>query len=617
MRTLCLLLALTAPLLAQGPAKPGAAKAGAAKGAATPAPVAPPAGSAAPVIDPASGLVVNGTFAKTRPVDNLWDGVNSTNGLAGEVRSAYAITERGAPGAVALPVSVNFIDMNGDGLNDIVSADPAGTMRVYFNSGSKTDPKFTVAETVPLFLSRPAKDEEFDYWWGHGMAKIAMYDWNKSGSVDLLFGNYSGEIVFIPNAGTKGSPYFPQPPVYARATIPTSKKGHLWANLLAPCVYDWNKDGKPDVLTGEGSYSANAIHLLINEGANIGGKFTDESRYFLCFGDGREHLVPTVVDWNADGEPDVLVGDRNGTVSVHLREPTWRPGDELKMYQYVDFAGTQKLGIAITPTAVDYNGDGLFDILLGRADGRIQLSLNRGEKGQPKFDKPADVLGTDLWGKNILVPEGWTTDNANYRGNIYGFVTVTDEASPGGGKVLKMGYWPSPNKIIKLVHPTVAGRNNDYYWRNDVGIWYPLDATRGGEFKPVNAFTIRQNLKGIKNNGTYTISFKARGNKMTDGLATVALFGHVELAPTRFERKSSGRGANAIRNELTDEVMVRQELRNGDKWETYSKTFTVTFNKKELKATPEPKFAILEFKAFLAQYDGTCEVADVSIKEGK
>src|ERR1700760_1630203 len=47
---------------------------------------APPAASAAPVMDAFSGYVVNGGFEKTTPVDNLWDGVNFTGGLAGEVR---------------------------------------------------------------------------------------------------------------------------------------------------------------------------------------------------------------------------------------------------------------------------------------------------------------------------------------------------------------------------------------------------------------------------------------------------------------------------------------------------------------------------------------------------
>jgi hypothetical protein len=617
MRILLCLLALSAAALGQATPKPGSGKTAAKPpAAATPAPKpgatpAPPPGSGP------TGYVINGDFQKSSPADNLWDGVNAAGGLAGEVRQAFALTDKGPPGGVNLPISVNFVDMNGDGVGDIVSADPAGTMRVYFNSGSKTEPVFTHAETVPLFLSRPAKDEIFDYWWGHGMAKISMYDWNKSGNVDLLFGNYSGEMVFIPNAGTAGAPSFPQPAVYARATIPTSKKNQLWANLLAPCVHDWNKDGKPDILVGEGSYSANSIHLLLNESSSSGGKFSEDSRYFLCYGDGREHLVPTVADWNNDGEMDVLVGDRTGGIAVHVRQPGWKPGDEVKLTQFIDFGGKDRLNIAITPTAADMNGDGLFDILLGRADGRIQMSLNKGAPGQPKFELPVDVKGKDIWGKNILNPVGFTSDNGNQRGNIYGYVSVTDQPSPNGGKVLKMGYWPSPNKIIKLVHPTVTGQNTKHFWRNDRGIWYVLDASRGAEFKQTNAFTLRQNLQGLKVGQNYVLNFKARGKRMVDGLATIALFGHKEVAPPKFTKKASGRGATATRNEKTEEVFIEENLNQTNTWQVVSKPFTVAFKDKDVKTLTEPTFAVLEFKAFLSQYDGELEVCDVSITPGK
>ena len=41
-------------------------------------------------------------YAKAEGIDNLWDGVNSGNGLAGEVREAYALTAKGPPGNITL-----------------------------------------------------------------------------------------------------------------------------------------------------------------------------------------------------------------------------------------------------------------------------------------------------------------------------------------------------------------------------------------------------------------------------------------------------------------------------------------------------------------------------------
>src|SRR4051812_35936940 len=108
----------------------------------------------------AQSLVVNGDFAKFKPTDNVWDGINSSGGFAGFPRTTYAVTETGPPGGVAMPITVSVIDLNNDGKLDIATCDPLGIMRVYFNVGTKTEPKFTVGEIMPIFLTRPARDED-------------------------------------------------------------------------------------------------------------------------------------------------------------------------------------------------------------------------------------------------------------------------------------------------------------------------------------------------------------------------------------------------------------------------------------------------------------------------
>ena len=94
-----------------------------------------------------------GGFEHSTLQDNLWDGVNGNGYLAGFTHTAQIVTERGSFSALAMPPSVAFVDLNGDGKPDLVTADPSGFLRFYPNSGTPTAPKFTSAEVIPFFLS--------------------------------------------------------------------------------------------------------------------------------------------------------------------------------------------------------------------------------------------------------------------------------------------------------------------------------------------------------------------------------------------------------------------------------------------------------------------------------
>lgn len=572
---------------------------------------------ATPTLALAQNLVNNGNFVKFKADENLWDGVDGGNYLAGFRRGTYAVTEGGKLGDLEMPLSVNFIDMNQDGLPDLVTADPAGVVRTYFNSGTKTEPKFVQAEVVPIFPPQVAKDNRWNrgLWTApHGVPKITMYDWNRRGLVDMVYGNYTGDLVMLANTGKTGAPGFDQPANYQKVRIPTSK-GTQWGNLFAPCAVDWNKDGKPDLLVGEGTYSANAVYILLNQSSSSMPNYPEEQRFYLCYGDGREQLVPTAVDFNGDGLMDVLVGDRLGTISVHLNHANWKPGEELPVSQMLRFGGADKIaGGAIAPTAADFNGDGLFDLIIGKANGRIAVCLNTGTKTEPKFDAPKEIQGTNLWADNVRYPDGYSFDAGHGRGNLYAYITVDDEASPGGGKTLKCGYWPSPNKIYPLPELTVDGRDDRdffHYWREE---WEPVNARWAGDGRQTNSFIIRQNLKELKVGSTYELSFKVKGVGVQNGLATVALLGAKENVATKFKKNERG-GAKPIKDETSEQVDESVQFQSNKAWTPVTKTFTVRFKEKNLKDVTATTLAILEFKFDLVHNVGNYSFADVQIVE--
>jgi hypothetical protein len=562
----------------------------------------------------AQNIVANGNFSQFKAEENLWDGVDGQNFLSGDRRSAYAVTESGKIGGLAMPVSVNYIDVSGDSFPDIVTADAEGVIRAYINGGTRNAPKWTHAEVVPIYPPMVAKDVKWDrsLWeWGHGYPKLAMFDWSKRGMPDLIYGNYVGDVVMIANAGTPTAPMFPQPTAYVKARVPISVK-RPWGNLFAPCPVDWNKDGKPDLLIGEGSYSANAVYVLLNQSSGSEPKFTEEQRYYLCYGDGREQLTPTVADWNGDGELDVIVGDRKGTVGVYLNPGNWKPGVELPLTTMVNFGNVRDFGTSVAPCAADYDGDGLFDLLIGKATGRIALSLNKGTAKEPKFETPTELQGVGIWSNNIRIPAKWTMDPGINRGNLYGYIGVDDEPGPDGSKVLKSGYFPSPNKVFKMVDLSVDGKDYKDYFRYWLDEWVPIDARWAGYSRSADTFVIRQLLTPLKTGTTYQLSFKVKGRTIQDGVATVAYLGANEGKPTKFEKGERG-AAKPIKDETNEQQEEPVNFSSSADWKKVEKTFTVHFREKGIRALEETTLAILEFKFRLTPYLGDCLLADVQI----
>ena len=98
-------------------------------------------------------------------------------------------------------------------------------------------------------------------------------------------------------------------------------------------------------------------------------------------------------------------------------------------------------------------------------------------------------------------------DVGNNRGNLYAYASVVPtSASPNGGKVLKFGFFPSPNKVFKM---SSAQRR-----RPRRGGLLPLLAGRVGNRPRAlgrllagrpTPFLIRQNLAPLKVGGTYTV----------------------------------------------------------------------------------------------------------------
>lgn len=579
-------------------------------------------------------LISNGSFEKFIKQDNVWDGVDSGGFLAGERRSLPALTEEGSVADLPMPVSVNFIDINQDARPDLVTADPAGFFRAYFNSGTKTEPKFTHAESIPLFLSRrmqagvrPWPDPREP---GREGTKLHLHDWNRRGVLDLIVGNYAGEIMLIPNRGSAAVPDWRQPRIIDDVLVKTRKEGQLWGNLFAPWAMDWDGDGRTDLLVGEGSYSANAVHLLLNRqsspgvGAGAKPEFSAEHRHYLAFGDGREHLAPTTADFNGDGRPDLLVGDRGGTVALHLHPGEWKTGAELPLASLLKLGKSAGLGACIAPYAADWNGDGLCDLIIGRTSGRISVSLNSGTREQPRFGAPSEVRGTDLWGPGTVnAPAGWTFDAGAAKGNLYAFVASVDASQDGaaapadGSRCLKAGYFPSPNRILKK--PVLAILPATPAKPEVIEVLFGRFRARSASI--VNAetgthhFVLGTEIKtALRPGADYVLSFKIKGRGVREGTWALDYAGMRENAPARIDRGE--RGAATISHDVAREIVQESgTLTPGPGWTEVTRTFRVRFRDDRLNALKTTSHAALQLRFTLEPYESVLYLDEVRLIE--
>ncbi|MCK4998580.1 MAG: VCBS repeat-containing protein [Anaerohalosphaera sp.] len=166
-----------------------------------------------------------------------------------------------------------------------------------------------------------------------------------------------------------------------------------------PSYYDWNNDGSNDLIVGEGgSGYPGHVRIYLNSSTSAEPEFST-FQYAQSDGHTLEYtwdgcncgclgLFPRVVYWNDDQRKDLLIGTADGYVIIFINigtdsEPTFDAGTRI---QYVQYGSTVDIASArTTPSFVDYDNDGLKDLVVGGYDGYIHIYLNQGTEGYPSF----------------------------------------------------------------------------------------------------------------------------------------------------------------------------------------------------------------------------------------
>jgi hypothetical protein len=578
-----------------------------------------------------TNLIGNPGFERSIRSFSPWGGVSSSGLLESPTNEADILAQVGGVAPSKMPVSISAGDLNGDGLPDIAAMDGLGYLKIYFNSGTKTEPKFSTPEYTSLFLNplplmRPVNRQVVNVHGSQGTQRIHLADVTKTGKLDLLIGTYGGTLHFIPNSGGPARPDFRNPARPEQALVKTGSR--IWANILAPHAVDWNKDGRPDILVGEGSYSANSIHILL--GKKMGQPaFEDADRHVLAWGMGLEQLSPCVVDWNNDGHPDLLVTERGGRVALYLNSGApWKPGDTLPFHSLLTVDGAPPAGLPpgtdtakpdpldflkatnlvstggiSTISSADFNGDGLFDLVFGKRSGRIAIALNKGQSGQPKFGQPEDIKST-VQAEMIFAPSSWTISTGEQRGNFLAYASaIKADANPAiapaeGTSSLVVGYAPAKYTILPLpAYPRPAARDTETV------IYSP------------NYFEVTQTLgTPLQVGKTYTLTFKARGAQVSAATATLQFRGLKQLGEDRIVRGDRG----AVKKELNkaeETQKLPETFSPGSNWSEVRKDFAIKFENKDLNTLEKTTGAELRISFLLVPGTGQIALDDFKLVE--
>lgn len=583
-----------------------------------------------------TNLIYNGSFESFWQADNLWDGVDTNGFLAGTRGTAKAVTERGTVDNVAMALSVQAADMNGDGLVDLVTIDADDIIRIYFNSGTAAAPKFTHGEIVPVFLAQlPHVDSSIRKAYRIGVADLAG-----NGVNDILLGNYGGELMILKNSGSRTNPDFRQPTSIESIVVPTNKAGSLWGNLFAPAAADFSKTGRIDFLIGDGGYSANNIHLFINQGNGPAPKLSDENRQYLAYGDGREQLIPAVVDYNGDGNLDLIVGDRKGALNLYLSKGPWNKDKELEFSSVLTLGKTAKFNGCVAPAVADFSGNGLFDIVIGKTNGRIALSVNKGTKEQPKFEDPVELKGVDVWNRTTTRnPSDWSIDFGKSRGNLLGYFTVVKEEEdadvaplpnpdndPKQKHALKAGYFQSLNKVVRFQYPIFPGSNSPDIVKahgkpNEITPHIGRTAQESAANADSNVLTIRKIIDGskLKPNANYAFSFKVKGRSVSKATWHYLYNGVGERSEAKIvSRGARGRVTKKV-DEAKEQIIEEQSFGVSGSWTTVSRTINTRFIKERdlndpAKFAKPPRYTgVIEIRLHLRPGEGVCYLDDMQL----
>ncbi len=194
-----------------------------------------------------------------------------------------------------------------------------------------------------------------------------------------------GYMYLIKNTGTTQDPKYEKPVKIEAGGKPIDVYGEPSANFA-----DFDNDGDMDIICGE---FLDKFTYFENIGSKTKPEYTP-GRYLTYSGKpitmDLQMIVPVAIDWDKDGDYDLIVGQEDGRVA--FMENTGNLVDNVPRFELPVFfrqeADEVKFGALSTPCSTDWDGDGDEDIITGNTAGYIGFIENIDGGDPPEWAEP-------------------------------------------------------------------------------------------------------------------------------------------------------------------------------------------------------------------------------------
>ncbi len=288
--------------------------------------------------------------------------------------------------------------------------------------------------------------DSWDDYWPNGL------EWNDVGyrAYDAagrwLGGPLRGFLYAFKNTGTLSAPVLGHGRPILGGETPLEVYGQC-----APAFGDFTGEGRDAVVCGE---FWNILHF-----ARQAGPFVFEQPKLVADAAGAPVLLdqcihlPCAVDWDGDGRLDILVGAEDGYVTFLRNTGTGSDGRPTfeKIGRVEGVEPSIHAGVLPSPAAHDFSGNGLPDLVVGNSTGELLFYENLGPRAAPGL---AREIMIEAGGKPVRIAAGLTGSIQGPSEKMFGYSCPTIADWDGDG-------------LPDLLVSDVNGHHN--FYRNDGG----------------------------------------------------------------------------------------------------------------------------------------------------